>query len=154
MSDGPLSSWGKKPVKTPSETSIGWLLNPWVRVTSAEGVQRARLLSAVVLVSLALDLVILALVLVADPSDINDPAVQGAIGLLVIAAGMYALKRAGYTRAAAVGLIAPIIAIFIFHFRTISLAALFAPRLTRQVPFDQADQGFAMQVGDPLHLVQ
>jgi membrane-bound ClpP family serine protease len=101
-------------VKPPSQTSRDWLLNPSARIKDPEKVQRARLLSAVLLVLVALVLLIIALVLRADPGDISDPSVQAAMGLLAICAAMYILNRAGYTTVATVGLILPVTAIFIY----------------------------------------
>jgi len=97
-----------------SETSLDWLLDPPAHITNPESIQRARLLSTVLLVLLALVLLIIALVLRADPQDIHDPSVQAAIGLLGIVAIMYGLNRAGSTTIAATGLIAPVVAIFIY----------------------------------------
>jgi PAS domain S-box-containing protein len=104
----------EKPVNPRSETRLDWLLNPSARISDPERIQRARLLSAVLLVLLALGLVIIGLVLRADPEDIGDPTLQAAMGLLAVCAAMYILNRVGYTTAAAIGLIAPIIALFIF----------------------------------------
>jgi len=91
-----------------------WLLSPHSRVTNRESIQRARLLSAILLVLMVLDSMIIALVLHADPDDITEPTVGGAIGLLGVCAVMYALNKAGYTRIAAIGLILPITGIFIY----------------------------------------
>ena len=91
-----------------------WLFDPHRRITSRESIQRARLLSAIVLVLLVLISTILALVLHADPDDITEPTVQGAFGLLGVCAITYVLNKAGYTGIAAAGIILPITGLFIY----------------------------------------
>jgi signal transduction histidine kinase len=90
------------------------LLNPLAHVTNPEKIQRSRLLSTILLVQILFVILIIALVLQADPNDINEPTVQAAIGMLAISLIMYIVNRLGYTSVAALGYLLPFAAIFIY----------------------------------------
>jgi PAS domain S-box-containing protein len=96
------------------QTFFDWLIKPHARVTQADKIQQSRLLSALLIVLLSIGAMILIVVLRRDPTDINEPTVQGDMALLGIAAGMYILNRLGYSRLAAAGIILPFTAIFIY----------------------------------------
>jgi signal transduction histidine kinase len=91
-----------------------WFLDPHPRLTNPEKIQRSRLLSTILLVLMLTVLLILAIVLGHDPEDIAEPAVEGAILLLVIGALMYTISRSGYTSVPALGIILSIIAISVY----------------------------------------
>src|SRR3989338_2531677 len=80
-------------VKRRIERLLDWALQPHRRVVHAANIQRSRLLS---LILLLLGAIIIALVLSADATDINEPTVQGAIVLLGILVVMYAVNRLGF----------------------------------------------------------
>jgi len=90
------------------------LLNPQAHVTNPEKIQRSRLLATILLVQILFVILIIALVLQADPKDINEPTVQAAIGMLGISLVMYIANRSGYTSLAALGYFLPFVAVFIY----------------------------------------
>ena len=90
------------------------LLNPSSRVTSPEKIQRARLLSTILLVQTLIVAFIIILVVNADPADIHEPTVQGAIVMIGISMAMYGANRLGQTSIAALGYFLPFVAIFIY----------------------------------------
>ncbi len=95
-------------------TFFNLLLNPHTRVTDPEKIQRSRLLSTILLVQTLVVVLIIALVLYADPDDIHEPTVEAAIGMVVIAMAMYIANRLGYTSIAALGYFLPFVSIFIY----------------------------------------
>jgi len=90
------------------------LLNPSARVTNPEKIQRARLLSTILLVQTLIVAFIIFLVVKADPQDIHEPTVQGAIVMIGISVAMYIANRLGRTSIAALGYFLPFVAIFIY----------------------------------------
>jgi signal transduction histidine kinase len=101
-------------MKTSFQPLLQWLLNPHPSVTNPEKIQRSRLLSTILLGQSLVVLIILALVLIADPYDIAEPTVRGAFLLVAIAFAMYFVNRYGSTSFAALGYILPFVAIFIY----------------------------------------
>lgn len=91
-----------------------WLLNPSARVTNPEKIQRARLLSTILLVQTLIVAFIIILVVKADPADIKEPTVQGAIVMIGISVAMYIANRLGRTSVAALGYFLPFVGIFIY----------------------------------------
>src|SRR3989338_7216039 len=83
------------------ERLLDWALQPHRRVVHAANIQRSRLLSLILLILLLMGAIIIALVLSADATDINEPTVQGAIVLLGILVVMYAVNRLGFASLAA-----------------------------------------------------
>jgi len=90
------------------------LLNPHARITNLEKIQRSRLLSAILIGQTLVVILIIALVLYADPNDLHEPTVQGAIVMVMISVAMYITNRLGYTSIAALGYFIPFVAIFIY----------------------------------------
>ena len=128
------------PMKKLPRSFLGWLLNPNPRVTNPEKIQRSRLLSAILLVLIVLGVTILAIVIVHDPEDAQEPEVQGAIILLVIVASMYVANRMGYNRYAAGGVIMPSAIVFAYIAfssagKSIFLAFLMIPILLTAIFF-------------------
>jgi len=119
---------------------VKWLLNPDPRVTNAEKLQRSRLLSTILLVLILLGMTILIIVIRYDPSDINEPEVQGGIVVLVIVTGMYIANRMGYNRYAAGGVVIAIAVVFTYvafssDGKSIFLAFLMIPILLTAIFF-------------------
>ncbi|HXD09116.1 MAG TPA: ATP-binding protein [Anaerolineales bacterium] len=90
------------------------LLNPALRVTNPEKIQRARLLSTILLVQTLIVAFIITLVVIADPEDIHEPTVEGAIAMVGISIAMYVANRLGHTSVAALGYFLPFVGIFIY----------------------------------------
>jgi len=101
-------------MKNRSQALLDFLLNPHSRVTNPEKIQRARLLSIILLVQTLIVAFIILLVLKADPKDINEPTVQGAIVMIGISVAMYIANRLGHTSIAALGYFLPFVGIFIY----------------------------------------
>ena len=101
-------------MNTSFQRLLQWLITPHPRVTNPEKIQRSKLLSAVLLVQEFVLMVILTLVLRADPDDIAEPTVQGAFLLTGIAIVMYIVNRLGNTSIAALGFITSYFALFIY----------------------------------------
>jgi signal transduction histidine kinase len=93
---------------------LNTLLNPLARVTNPEKIQRSRLLSAILFVQTLVIALIIALVLHADPRDINEPTVQGAIFLVGISVVLYGVNRFGYTSIPAWGYFLVFVTLFIY----------------------------------------
>jgi len=93
---------------------LDWLANPRRNVTNPEKIQRARLLSVILFVQTLVIVFIIALVLQADPNDIHESTVQGAIAMIGISLAMYITNRLGYTGIAALGYFLPFVGIFIY----------------------------------------
>jgi len=91
-----------------------WLVTPHPRVTDLEKIQRSRLLSTILLVQMLVIALIIILVINADPNDINEPTVQGAILMVGSSVVMYIANRLGYTSIAALGYSLMFVAIFIY----------------------------------------
>jgi len=91
-----------------------WLLSSHHRVTDPEKIQRSRLLSIILLVQVMVIILIIVLVLQADPEDIHEPTVQGAMLMIGISAGVYVLNRFGYTSIAALIFFLVFVALFIY----------------------------------------
>src|SRR6185503_11358338 len=90
------------------------LLNPALRVTNPEKIQRARLLSTILLVQTLIVAFIITLVVIADPEDIHEPTVEGALAMVGISIAMYVANRLGHTSVAALGYFLPFVGIFIY----------------------------------------
>ena len=101
-------------MKNPFPILLNSLLRPRASITSPEKIQRSKLLSTILLVQTLVILFIIGLVLRADPTDINEPTVQGAILMTGISVVLYIVNRLGYTSVAAVGYFLPFAAIFIY----------------------------------------
>ena len=93
---------------------LNTLLNPHARVTNPEKIQRSRLLSTILFVQTLVIALIIVLVLHADPEDINEPTVQGAILIAGISVVLYGVNRFGYTSIPAWGYFLMFVAIFIY----------------------------------------
>ena len=91
-----------------------WLVTPHPRITDLEKIQRSRLLSTILLVQMLVITLIIMLVLKADPVDINEPTVQGAILIVGLSVVMYIANRLGYTSTAAFGYFLLFVAVFIY----------------------------------------
>ena len=78
-----------------------WLLSPHHRVCDPEKIQRSRLLSIILIVQVVVIILIIMLVLQADPEDIHEPTVQGAMLMVGISVGVYVVNRFGHTSIAA-----------------------------------------------------
>jgi len=91
-----------------------WLATPHPRVTDLEKIQRSRLLSTILLVQMLVISFIIILVVYADPVDIREPTVQGAILMVGLSVVMYIANRLGYTSIAALGYFLLFVAIFIY----------------------------------------
>jgi len=91
-----------------------WLVTPHPRITDLEKIQRSRLLSTILLVQMLVITLIIMLVLKADPVDINEPTVQGAILIVGLSVVMYIANRLGYTSIAAFGYFLLFVAVFIY----------------------------------------
>jgi len=101
-------------MKNPIPILLNSLLRPRAGITNPEKIQRSKLLSTILLVQTLVILFIIGLVLRADPTDINEPTVQGAILMTGISVVLYIVNRLGYTSVAAVGYFLPFAAIFIY----------------------------------------
>lgn len=91
-----------------------WLLKPHARATDPEKIQRSRLFSIISLVQMMVISLIIFLVLNADPDDIHEPTVQGAIFIVVLSIVFYAANRLGYTSFAVLGYFLIFVALFIY----------------------------------------
>ena len=91
-----------------------WLVTPHPRITDLEKIQRSRLLSTILLVQMLVIALIIILVINADPIDIHEPTVQGAILMVGLSVVMYIANRLGYTSIAALGYSLMFVAIFIY----------------------------------------
>jgi len=91
-----------------------WLLQPYHRVTNPEKILRSRLLSTILIVQALVIGLIIALVLHADPNDINEPTVLGAMMFVGISAGLYILNRFGKTGIAAFTYFLVFVGLFIY----------------------------------------
>ena len=96
-------------------TSTGrWLLRPHVRVADPEKIQRSQLFSIILLVQMVVITLIIFLVLNADPTDIHEPTVRGAIFMLMLSVVFYVANRIGYTSYAVLGYFLVFVALFIY----------------------------------------
>ena len=91
-----------------------WLLQSYPRVTSPEKILRSRLLSTILIVQALVIVLIIALVLHADPNDINEPTVLGAFLMVGISTGLYILNRFGKTGIAAFTYFLVFVGLFIY----------------------------------------
>jgi len=101
-------------MKSSHNSLLNWFLNPHPRVTDPEKIQRSRLLSTLLLVQMLVVTLIIILVLIADPIDIHEPTVQGAILMVGLSVGMYIASRIGYTSVAAFAYFLLFVAVFIY----------------------------------------
>jgi len=101
-------------MKSSYNSLLNWFLNPHPRVTDPEKIQRSRLLSTILLVQMLVITLIIMLVLKADPVDINEPTVQGAILIVGLSVVLYIANRLGYTSIAAFGYFLLFVAVFIY----------------------------------------
>jgi signal transduction histidine kinase len=90
------------------------LVNPHARVTHPENIQRSKLLSTILLVLFIVLAFILVIILQLDPTDIHEPTVRAALILAGIILMMYILNRLGRTSLAALGVVLPLVIIFIY----------------------------------------
>ena len=101
-------------MKSSYKSPLNWFLNPHPHVTNPEKIQRSRLLSTILLVQMLVVAFIIILVLYADPTDINEPTVQGAILMVGLSVLLYIANRLGYTSIAAFGYFLLFVALFIY----------------------------------------
>jgi len=91
-----------------------WLLKPHARVDDPEKIQRSRLFSIILLVQMVVVTLIIFLVLNADPNDIHEPTVQGAIFMVALSVAFYVANRLGATSYAVLGYFFIFVALFIY----------------------------------------
>lgn len=91
-----------------------WLLKPHVRLADPEKIQRSRLFSIISLVQMVVIALIIFMVLNADPEDIHEPTVQGAIVFVVLSIIFYLVNRFGYTSYAVLGYFLMFVTLFIY----------------------------------------
>jgi signal transduction histidine kinase len=89
------------------------VLKPNPRVTDAEGVQKSRLLSAILVALFAMDVLILLWVYRTDPNDLASPMFQGAALLASLLIISYTINKLGYSLAASILTIFFITAVFL-----------------------------------------
>ena len=77
---------------------LALLIRPHPRIADEEGKQRARLLSTLLLVTIAAGLFIMNSALIIDPGDINSPMISADIIATVIVGVLYGVNRLGYSR--------------------------------------------------------
>jgi len=101
-------------MKTIIPAFLNLLLTPPAHITSPEKAQRSRLLSTILLAQTLIIALIITLVIHADPNDINEPTVQGAILMAGVSVILYIINRSGYTSIPALGYFLMFVAIFIY----------------------------------------
>jgi len=101
-------------MKNFSRLILDVLLKPHRRVTNPEKIQRSRLLSTILLIQTLVIILIIALVLRADPNDISEPTVKAAILITGISVVLYIANRFGYTSIPALLYFLVFAAIFIY----------------------------------------
>jgi signal transduction histidine kinase len=97
-----------------SRIILNALLNPYTRVTNPEKIQRSRLLSTILLIQALVIGLIIALVIHADPNDINEPTIKAAFLTAGVSIVLYIANRFGYTSISALLYFLVFAAIFIY----------------------------------------